>query len=322
MNKDFRIANTLPTHWKIKKLMRLLGDRAFFNLISLWAYVTEYRPKGDLSGMDIADIELAADWQGDSEMFVKTLIDLALLDTNADGCVFVHDWKEHNSYAFYGPERSLKASRAACARHRKQKASAKKAIEQENILLPARNNPAPSPSPSPSPKPKSKNPPTPSSQNQPKPKESFLKKVSQRVDLWNETTGQKLKPGTYLEAFKKRVAKDPDFFEKMDRAIPIAMEIDDSDWNNSVNLAWLMRPGRDGEIPVVDKVLDGAYMKRRRPGKVTELLEDFNARRAREQQALAEGGKHGSNVMEPGGQDTGGDRRNGADVFRYPDPGP
>lgn len=164
---------------------------------------------------------------------------------------------------------------------------------------------------------KSKNPPIPPIQNQSKPKETFQKKVAKRVDLWNETMGQRLKPGTYLDAFKARAAKDPELFDKMDRAIPIVREIDDSDWSNSVNLAWLLRPGRNGEIPVLDRVLDGTYTKRRRPGRAVELLEDFNKRRAHEQ-----GGKHGSNIMEPGGQSAGGDCRAGADVFRYPDQSP
>jgi hypothetical protein len=60
MNKDFRIAVSLPYHPKIEKLMRRLGDKSFYCLIRLWAFTAMNKPDGILSGMDAEDIEIAA----------------------------------------------------------------------------------------------------------------------------------------------------------------------------------------------------------------------------------------------------------------------
>ena len=117
MNKDFRVSVTLPTHPKALKLMRKLGDRAFYNLIRFWAFVSANKPNGVLTGYDEDDIEIASDWIGEPGQFVKTLLDpkIRFLEKTEDGFL-IHDWQEHNGYAFHAQERSEKAKKAARAK--------------------------------------------------------------------------------------------------------------------------------------------------------------------------------------------------------------
>ena len=152
MNKDFRVLVTLPTHPKTKKLMRQLGDRSFYNLIRLWAWVAQNKPEGELSNMDKDDIEIAADWQGDEGLFVDTLIDLRLIDCENETCI-IHDWTENNGYASAAKVRSEKARKAAMARWGAEDKNAKQCSEQCSDMLEHDLAYAPSPSPSPSPSP-------------------------------------------------------------------------------------------------------------------------------------------------------------------------
>jgi hypothetical protein len=115
MNKDFRVLVTLPVHPKTKKLMRQLGDRSFYNLIRLWAWVAQNKPEGVLANMEKEDIEIACDWKGDEGLFVDTLIDLKLIDCK-DGVCEIHDWEDNNGFAFGAAQRVAKAKKAAKAR--------------------------------------------------------------------------------------------------------------------------------------------------------------------------------------------------------------
>ena len=152
MNKDFRVLVTLPTHPKTKKLMRQLGDRSFYNLIRLWAWVAQNKPEGVLANMDKEDIEIAADWEGDEGLFLDTLIDLRLVDCD-DGVCNIHDWEDNNGFAFGARERSEKARKAARAKWDKYNAKHAKicsehSSEQDQALLNDAQSYAPSPSPS------------------------------------------------------------------------------------------------------------------------------------------------------------------------------
>lgn len=157
MNKDFRVSVTLPTHPKTLKLMKKLGDRAFYSLIRLWAFVSTNKPNGDLSGYDIDDIEIAADWTGDDGLFVNTLVDLKFLEKQDDG-YHVHDWHDHNEYAAHAPERSAKAKKAARARwgngsgkQNNENNNAKSCTEHESSNTTSTDEQCPSPIPSPTP---------------------------------------------------------------------------------------------------------------------------------------------------------------------------
>jgi len=146
MNKDFRVAVSLPTHPKSIKLMRRCGDRSFYCLIRLWAYVALNRPDGDLTGLDIDDIEIAADWNGQCSEFYQALLDFRFLDKTDDG-LFVHDWEDHNGYAAHAEDRSMKARKAAFAKWERQN----KCNEHEVSNAPSIVEQCPLPSPYPSP---------------------------------------------------------------------------------------------------------------------------------------------------------------------------
>lgn len=105
MNTDIRIAIGLSTHHKTIKLMRRCGDRSFYCLIRLWSWAAQYRPDGDLSGMDDEAIEIASDWQGDVGSFVTQLSSVGFIDGNS-GCYQLHDWCHHNPWACKAEDRS------------------------------------------------------------------------------------------------------------------------------------------------------------------------------------------------------------------------
>lgn len=150
MNKDFRIAVSLPTHPKTKKLMRKLGDRAFYSLINLWSFVAMNKPDGILVNMDEEDIEIAADWIGQYSKFVLALIELKFIN-KIDGVYIIHDWEEHNGYAFHAKERSEKAKKAANMKWEKHNKN--KELMLQASLSSATSNPELCPSPDPSPDP-------------------------------------------------------------------------------------------------------------------------------------------------------------------------
>jgi hypothetical protein len=108
MNKDFRVAITIATHCKTKKLMRRLGDRSFYNLVRLWAYAAANKPNGKLIDMNEEDIEIAADWNGECSKFTLALLELKFIE-KADDVFSIYNWEKHNGYAFHAQQRSEKA---------------------------------------------------------------------------------------------------------------------------------------------------------------------------------------------------------------------
>lgn len=151
MNKDIRVSVTLPTHPKIVRMMRELGDRSFYNLIRFWTFVSTNKPDGDLAGMDDIDIEIAVDWQGDHGRFVAEMIKRRFIDER-DGRYVVHDWLDHNEFASHAPERSEKARKAARKKWEKWRMETDKAMLNSACSnATSRDKLCPSPSPSPSP---------------------------------------------------------------------------------------------------------------------------------------------------------------------------
>jgi hypothetical protein len=115
MADDARISTALPQHPKTVKLQRRLGASGCWSLICLFLWVADNRPEGDLQGMTVEDIEIAAGWTGETEKFVSTLVEVRFLD-GPDGGYQVHDWAEHNPWAATRPERTRSAKKAAAAR--------------------------------------------------------------------------------------------------------------------------------------------------------------------------------------------------------------
>lgn len=109
MNTDFRVAVDFFSHHKARKLKKRVGADGLISLLQLWAYASKLRPDGDLSGMDIEDIELAANWDGEDGVFVDALLAVGFIDEDCDGYV-LHDWLENNSWAA-GVEARSDASR-------------------------------------------------------------------------------------------------------------------------------------------------------------------------------------------------------------------
>jgi hypothetical protein len=160
MNTDFRVSVSLPTHPKCLKLMRRCGDRAFYCLIRFWAFVAQNRPDGNLKGLDIEDIEIACDWQGDAGSMHRALLELCFIEMLGDALV-VHDWAYHNSFAIHAMERSQKAKKAAEVRWNTQKTCSEHAPSIANNMQGDASSNAPSPIPIPIPTNVKNNPPIP-----------------------------------------------------------------------------------------------------------------------------------------------------------------
>jgi hypothetical protein len=119
MNTDIRLKCNFTNHIKTKKLIKKLGYEGFYSLISLWCYAAQNKPKGILD-MSVEDIAIAANWTGDPEMFVTALIQCGFLEKGDGGVLVLHDWEEHNRYAYYAEERSQAARKLVARRWAKR----------------------------------------------------------------------------------------------------------------------------------------------------------------------------------------------------------
>jgi hypothetical protein len=173
MSTDARISTGFPNHPKTKKLIHRLGQQAAWNLVCLFLSTAVNKSDGDLAGMSVEDIELAAEWKGAEGKFVETLVELRFLDGQM-GTYSVHDWEEHNPWAAGTKQRSAKAKwnaakrhhgeafansavpEYACVRHAPSSDASIAASSASSASSPSSNasstTPSPSPSPSPSPK--------------------------------------------------------------------------------------------------------------------------------------------------------------------------
>ena len=115
--KDLRISFGLLDHPKKIKLQRRCGNESFENLLRLWMFVAQTKPRGKLDGMDAEDIEIAAGWNGNSGFFAQSMIEVGFLII-IDSVYHIKDWKDHNGYAYHAPERVKKARMAAEKRWR------------------------------------------------------------------------------------------------------------------------------------------------------------------------------------------------------------
>jgi len=160
MSKDIRIATSFIHHPKTIKLRTRLGAEGLVSLISLWAFAGEYRPKGRLKNMSDEDIAIASQWAGDPAELIKVLDEIGWIDSN-NGDWILHDWEEHNGYAFYADERKERAKNAAAVRWgNKDNANSNAGSNAGSIAKRNAPSPAPKPAPSPSPTPKRFTPPS------------------------------------------------------------------------------------------------------------------------------------------------------------------
>src|SRR5207249_7422496 len=83
---------------------------------------------GVLDRLDAEGIAIGAEYDGDAEEFVKTLLDLKLLDAQDDGTLALHDWQDHNPYCVGEEDRKANARRAAEIGWQKRRAAMNAAL--------------------------------------------------------------------------------------------------------------------------------------------------------------------------------------------------
>lgn len=173
MADDIRISVDLFTHPKFKKLCRRLGAEGGLCLMKLWGWAARNRQAGELTGMEVEDVELAADWPGDDGRFVEELLSLKLLDQDG-GSYFIHDWQGWQGWVCQEQSRGDKArfsrlAQVAPLEHSRLQQQGVNAISRADydkltkpvlavasetpLETPAIASAAPAPSPSPSPAP-------------------------------------------------------------------------------------------------------------------------------------------------------------------------
>lgn len=84
----------LRIHPKTERLMRILHIsrvQAVGHLHLLWWWCWDYAPDGDLSRWQDVDLAIAADWDGEPEVFIASLRDAGFLDVD-DERRCIHDW--------------------------------------------------------------------------------------------------------------------------------------------------------------------------------------------------------------------------------------
>lgn len=124
MNKDIRLSIGFLDHPKTIKLKRKLGPDGMESLIRLWFFCAQYKPSGELNGLEAEDVEIAAKWNGEPGLFLETILALRFLD-ECDGYYSLHDWREHNGFAAYANERSEQARNAASAKWKRSETDPK-----------------------------------------------------------------------------------------------------------------------------------------------------------------------------------------------------
>lgn len=127
MNGDIRISVNFVQHPKTKKTIRKYGHAAIVSIIALWGFAAQRRPEGNLTGMDVDDIAIAACWDGDEQEFFDMCVEMKWIDVHENGEIHLHGWKEAQGYVINAPARAERSRRAAQARWEKRE---KKELEQ------------------------------------------------------------------------------------------------------------------------------------------------------------------------------------------------
>jgi hypothetical protein len=158
MSTDIRIKVGFFDNKKTNRLRSALGLSGIESLIRLWMYAAENNQDGDLSNMDMVDIEFAAKWTGEPGAFLSTVThDKCRFIDGEDGSYCLHEWEEHNGFVFNQKNRSEIARSAAKASWDRRKQSTQhtnsNAPSMTDVQSEYDSSNAPSPSPSPSPLP-------------------------------------------------------------------------------------------------------------------------------------------------------------------------
>ena len=160
MSKDIRLSIGFLDHPKTIKLQRVLGSDGVLALERLWMFAAQYRTDGNLSGMDIDDIEIACKWNGMQGALLTALLTHKWLDENTDEegvkTYTLHGWSEHQGFIVHEKERSEQAKKAAVKRWGTKANAHSNADSIQSAMLNNANSNAPSPNPFPYPLPEDK----------------------------------------------------------------------------------------------------------------------------------------------------------------------
>lgn len=121
-SSDLRLAVDLFDHPKWLRLGEALGAAGQLSLLRLWSWAARHRPKGLLTGLTMAEVDLVAGFrpvQGSSTTLAEVLQGISWIDVNpSTGLISLHDWSDHQPWIFFSDERSDRARRGAVAREK------------------------------------------------------------------------------------------------------------------------------------------------------------------------------------------------------------
>ena len=206
MNSDIRVSTTFFFHRKTRKLQFSLKEHGVLCLLKLWARVAVEKPCGTLSGWDLEDIEIEAEFKGKPGTFVLELLKNGFLDEK-DGTYSLHNWGTRQGWVSTSIFRGDRARLSRMAKTHNdiynkltglgyKSISSKEYESLTNVQRPlttvneSQLTPAPSPSPSPSPKRTNKE------------LSSFKKNEGQEEVFYLTKKNRELK-GKHLETFMK-----------------------------------------------------------------------------------------------------------------------
>jgi len=121
---DIRMDVAFLRNLKTRKLVGALGSDGVVSLIRLWCYTRERHPNGVLEGVGLADLEVVVEWGGKPGAFTSYTTSKGWVDVSPEGVLSVHDWPDHQPWAF-GSERRSNAAKIG-AQSKWQKAKNKK----------------------------------------------------------------------------------------------------------------------------------------------------------------------------------------------------
>jgi len=99
MHTYIKIPVNFQRNPKVAKLKRKLGAEGVCALLTLWCFVAESFPSGDITGLDVSEIENAAGWSGAQGLFYTTITDPSCLwIVKSEGSISIKNWHKHQSH--------------------------------------------------------------------------------------------------------------------------------------------------------------------------------------------------------------------------------
>lgn len=101
-------------HRKTLRLCAMMQDQnAFAYMMRLWSWATRSAPRGDLNGMDPADIELVVNYRLMDGKCFRAMVTAGFIDTNADGMpTEIHNWMKRTGASILRMEAAAQASKS------------------------------------------------------------------------------------------------------------------------------------------------------------------------------------------------------------------